>query len=75
LVSEDAIMKLFAVARPRTGVDAPREKARSGVAELRVLWGLYRGGVVLEMYSPASLGAVLILQPSAALCVLFGEQR
>jgi hypothetical protein len=55
-------MKLLAVLRPREGVDVRAEVSRHADAELRALWELYRDGVVREMYSPGSAGAILVLE-------------
>ena len=55
-------MKLLAIMRPREDVDARREVAQHARAELRALWDLYRGGLVREMYSPGTPGAVLVLE-------------
>lgn len=54
-------MKLLAIGRPTEGADVG-EIARRAREEMAVLWGLYRDGVVREMYSPGRPGAVLVLE-------------
>jgi hypothetical protein len=58
-------MKLLAIMRPRNGVDVRTGVARHAEAELRVLWGLYREGLVREMYSPGGPGALLVIEASS----------
>ena len=59
-------MKLMAIARPRPGIDAPREIAKHASEELQHLWGMYADGVVREMYSPGGPGVVLVLEVVSA---------
>ncbi len=55
-------MKVLAVGRARSGVDAPGEIAPRARAAMEVLWNLYRDGVARERYSPGGPGAVLVLE-------------
>jgi hypothetical protein len=55
-------MKLLAIMRPPDGIDVRTDLARHGEAELRAVWGLYRDGIVREMYSPGGPGALLVIE-------------
>lgn len=58
-------MKVLAVLRPRDGSDVRTAVAARAGGELHALWQLYREGTVREMYSPASFGAVLVLETTS----------
>ena len=55
-------MKLLAIMRPTERADVRAEIMRHADAELRAVWKLYRRGIVREMYSPGTPGAVLVLE-------------
>jgi hypothetical protein len=59
-------VKLLAIGRPRSGIDARSEIVAHGREELEALWTMYRDGPVREMYSPGGPGAVLILEQDSA---------
>ena len=52
--------------RPNEGINVRAEVAAHAEAELEALWGLYRDGVVREMYAPGDPGAVLLLEAASA---------
>jgi hypothetical protein len=59
-------VKLLAIMRPCPGVDVAASLPRHAEAELRTVWGLYRAGLVRELYSPAGPGAVMVLEAGSA---------
>jgi hypothetical protein len=58
-------MKVLAIIRPPDGIDLRADVARHAEVELRALWGLYRDGIVREMYSPGGPGALLVIETSS----------
>jgi hypothetical protein len=55
-------VKVLAILRPGKGVDVRAAVAAHARPEVHALWGLYREGMVREMYSPGGPGAVLIVE-------------